>query len=227
MTNWASWFRAQLQSSADGFVWAFEQIAPEQEQALLEYVAAGHGFAPIHCGSYCFLNSPKITALTGARFKSHGTGTFRETHTNVGSNHAILRGLRAIESWDETYVHEMHNEKERQVLSYRVEGDKKEPYTWVRTHGKGRVFYTAWGHDERTWGNADFVNLLDVGRRRAGRPDRGQTGALPVRADGGRGRPAQLHAGQAVGHGRGAHPHDAEAAVARAVDHPAGDAARV
>ena len=28
MTNWANWFRAQLQSSADGFVWASEQIAP-------------------------------------------------------------------------------------------------------------------------------------------------------------------------------------------------------
>ena len=28
MTNWASWFRQHLQSSADGFVWAFEQIAP-------------------------------------------------------------------------------------------------------------------------------------------------------------------------------------------------------
>ena len=28
MTNWAIWFRQQLQSSADGFVWAFEQIAP-------------------------------------------------------------------------------------------------------------------------------------------------------------------------------------------------------
>src|SRR3954453_23976965 len=53
-----------------------EKIAPEQEQALLDYVASGHGFAPIHCASYCFLNSPKITAMTGARFKSHGIGTF-------------------------------------------------------------------------------------------------------------------------------------------------------
>ena len=34
MTNWASWFRAQLQSSADGFVWAFEQIAPELRDKL-------------------------------------------------------------------------------------------------------------------------------------------------------------------------------------------------
>ena len=47
------------------------RISPEQEQAILDYVAAGHGYAPIHCGSYCFLNSQKLTALTGGRFKSH------------------------------------------------------------------------------------------------------------------------------------------------------------
>src|SRR5206468_4133007 len=47
----------------------------------------------------------------------------------------------------------------------RVDGDHVEPYTWVRTHGKGRVFYTAWGHDERTWGNKDFLDLLERGLR--------------------------------------------------------------
>jgi hypothetical protein len=34
MTHVASWFRQQLQSSADGFVWAFEQIAPELRDKL-------------------------------------------------------------------------------------------------------------------------------------------------------------------------------------------------
>jgi len=34
MTNWATWFRQHLQSSADGFVWAFEQIAPELHDEL-------------------------------------------------------------------------------------------------------------------------------------------------------------------------------------------------
>ena len=32
----------------------------------------------------------------------------------------------------------------------------REPWTWVRTHGEGRVFYTAWGHDQRTWSNPGF-----------------------------------------------------------------------
>ena len=140
-----------------------ERISPEREKALLDYVAGGGGFVPVHCGSFCFLNSRAVTDLTGGRFKSHGTGTFKESIASP--DHELMKDLSPIESWDETYVHEMHNEKDRQVLAYRVEGEKKEPYTWVRTHGKGRVFYTAWGHDERTWGNADFLNLLERGVR--------------------------------------------------------------
>ena len=138
-------------------------VSPAQERALVDFVEAGHGLAAIHCASYCFLNSPKITALIGARFKSHGTGTFKETI--VQADHPIEQGLNPIESWDETYVHEMHNEKDRQVLAYRVEGDHREPYTWTRTQGNGRVFYTAWGHDQRTWTNADFDALLERGIR--------------------------------------------------------------
>jgi type 1 glutamine amidotransferase len=102
-------------------------ISSSQEKALIDYVESGHGFAPIHCGSYCFLNSRKITTIIGGRFKSHRTGTFKETI--VQADHPIEKGLKPIESWDETYVHEMHNEKNRTVLSYRVEGYTREPYT--------------------------------------------------------------------------------------------------
>jgi putative membrane-bound dehydrogenase-like protein len=139
------------------------KITPEQEQALLDYVAGGKGFIPIHCASYCFLNSAKYVELVGAQFKSHGTGTFRTV--SAGVDHPIAGGQSDFESWDETYVHHRHNEKDRTVLSYRVDKKGKEPWTWVRRHGKGRVFYTAWGHDERTWGTAGFQTLLERGIR--------------------------------------------------------------
>ncbi len=44
-------------------------ITPDQEKALLDYVAGGKGFIPLHCASYCFLNSPKYIELVGAQFK--------------------------------------------------------------------------------------------------------------------------------------------------------------
>src|SRR5688572_16599905 len=139
------------------------QISPEQETALLDYVAGGKGFIPLHCASYCFLNSPKYIELVGAQFRRHGTGVFRDSVTEA--EHPIMRGFGGFESWDETYVHHQHNERDRTVLAYRVDAQGREPWTWVRTHGKGRVFYTAWGHDQRTWGHAGFLNLLERGIR--------------------------------------------------------------
>jgi putative membrane-bound dehydrogenase-like protein len=143
------------------------KITPEQEKALLDFVEGGKGFVPIHCASYCFLNSPKYVALVGAQFKKHGTGTFR-TEVAV-PDHPVMKGFRGFESWDETYVHTKHNEEGRTVLEYRAEGDTREPWTWVRTQGKGRVFYTAWGHDQRTWGNPGFQDLIERGIRWATR----------------------------------------------------------
>src|SRR4051794_24916608 len=42
------------------------EIAKDQEKALLDYVARGGGLVPVHCASYCFLNSPDYVALVGA-----------------------------------------------------------------------------------------------------------------------------------------------------------------
>ncbi len=81
-----------------------------------------------------------------------------------------MKGYRSFQSWDETYVHSKHNVKDRTVLEVRrqgkqAEGQSEEPWTWVRTQGKGRVFYTAWGHDARTWNQPGFHNLLERGIR--------------------------------------------------------------
>jgi putative membrane-bound dehydrogenase-like protein len=138
-------------------------ITREQEKALLEYVEGGGGFVPLHCASYCFLNSPSYIALVGAQFLRHGTGEF-DTKI-VAAAHPIMRGFEPFRTWDETYVHHKHNEKDRTVLQVRVEGQKEEPWTWVRTQGKGKVFYTAYGHDARTWQHPSFHDLVERGIR--------------------------------------------------------------
>jgi len=138
------------------------RISPEQEKAMMDFVAAGGGLAPLHCASYCFLNSSNYIELVGAQFRRHGTGTFKETI--VKADHPVMTGLSEIESWDETYVHHRHNTN-RIVLAERRDDRGAEPWTWVRDHGKGRVFYTAWGHDQRTWSNVGFHALVENGVR--------------------------------------------------------------
>ena len=138
-------------------------LSPEQEKAMLDYVEQGNALIPLHCASYCFLNSPKYIDLVGAQFSKHGTDTFRVD--NILPTHSIMKGYKSFESWDETYVHTKHNPKDRIVLEERKDASGSEPWTWVRTQGKGKVFYTAWGHDARTWSNPGFQNLLERGIR--------------------------------------------------------------
>jgi putative membrane-bound dehydrogenase-like protein len=140
-----------------------DAITPAGEKALLDYVSGGGGFVPLHCASYCFRNSPAYVALVGAQFKSHEAGEFDTEVVDPG--HPITRGLAPFRTFDETYVHTLHNETDRHVLQVRREGDRAEPWTWVRTHGKGRVFYTAYGHDGRTWGHPGFHDLVERGLR--------------------------------------------------------------
>ena len=145
-----------------------DEITPANAAALLRYVDDGGGFVPLHCATYCFRNNEDIVALMGGQFVSHGTGTFATVPGDT--SHPIMQGFGGFSSWDETYVHHKHNDVNRTVLEYRrgepqAEAQSQEPWTWVRTHGDGRVFYTAWGHDERTWNNRGFQNLVERGIR--------------------------------------------------------------
>lgn len=135
-----------------------DKITPEQFAALSGFVESGHGFLPVHCASACFGNEPRFIAMVGGKFKSHKTGVFKASILN--KTHPIMQGVEEWESWDETYVHSDLNEQGRTLLMERVEGDHHEPWTWVREQGRGRVFYTASGHDERTWNDPNFIKML-------------------------------------------------------------------
>lgn len=134
-----------------------------QMSALLQFVEHGGGLVALHCASASFQNSEEFIKLVGAAFKSHGTGTF--SAVRVAADHPAIAGVPTFESWDETYVHTKHNPVDRTVLEVRRENGKDEPWTWVRTYGKGRVFYTAWGHDQRTWSQPGFQQLVERGLR--------------------------------------------------------------
>jgi len=130
---------------------------PEFLAAIHDFVAVrGHGLVALHCASACFPESREWTRLIGARFDQHGGEVF--TDTIVAPDHPLLHGWQSFTAWVETYVHRDHAETGRTVLA--VRGTEREPWTWVRDEGKGRVFYTAWGHDARTWTQPAFLDLI-------------------------------------------------------------------
>ena len=133
-----------------------EPMPADQLAALLGYVENGGGFVPVHCASACYGGSPEFIKLVGARFKSHGGEEFQVK--NLKPNHPILKDLKGYKAWDETYVHDQHCED-----CEKLQAREDEPWTWTRTQGKGRVFYTAGGHDHRVWDLVEFQHLLRNG----------------------------------------------------------------
>lgn len=131
-------------------------LEPSQFQALTGFVNDGGAFLPIHCASACFGGTDDFAKLVGGHFKSHDTGVF--TTKIVAPDHPVMRGYKGFETWDETYVHDRLTD-DRTVLQTREE----EPWTWVRDQGKGKIFYTAYGHDMRCWSQPEFHDLLRRG----------------------------------------------------------------
>lgn len=136
------------------------ELPPANETALIDFVEQGKGLVAVHCASAAFGNSAKYLHLVGGRFKSHDTGVFRTTI--IDAQHPAMRGVSSFESWDESYVHSDLADDIR-VLMVRPHDGRFEPWTWVRSQGNGRVFYTASGHDERTWNNVGFQKLVSAG----------------------------------------------------------------
>lgn len=133
---------------------------------LKDFVESGKGFVPVHCASWCFQNILEYDQFVGGRFRSHGKGVF--SPKTITPDHPAIAGVETYEAFDETYYHNNHNETDRTVLQVREgpEGDPQpgpEPWTWVRTQGKGRIFYTAGGHDEQVWSLPEFHALLKAG----------------------------------------------------------------
>ncbi|MDX2069011.1 MAG: ThuA domain-containing protein [Haliscomenobacter sp.] len=144
----------------------WDSISPAVEKDLLAYVAAGKGILPIHCASYCFRNSSEYVKMVGGQFWRHRMDTIQTT--TVQPEHFIMQGLKPFKAFDETYLHSKL-QPDNNVLAVReIKADqfkdkpdtKTEPYTWTRSYGKGRVFYTAYGHDENTWQNEGFHALI-------------------------------------------------------------------
>lgn len=156
--NPAQVFSQTTLSNYDGLLmygnWEQNGTLPaEQEKALLDYVNGGGAFLPIHCASACYGASENFVKLVGAKFKSHDGCEF--TPETVLPNHPIMKGYEGFTAWDETYIHSDHAD-DRTILQMH----EKEPWTWVRNQGKGRVFYTASGHDHRVWDLPEFAQLL-------------------------------------------------------------------
>ena len=134
-----------------------------QKAALLDFVDRGGGFMGFHSATDTFYSWPEYGALIGAHFKEHPWTRAGRVHVESPA-HPATTGGGAFVITEEFYTFRQNPREHVQVLmsldasSVGAEGDY--PLVWVRSAGRGRVYYNALGHFSDTWSDARFRSEL-------------------------------------------------------------------
>jgi uncharacterized protein len=142
-------------------------LGPEQERALQTFVEDGGGLVAIHGASGSFGNSAVWTRLIGGKFAGHAPGLFALPVEIVDPRHPIMAGVTPFTITDEEYTHTFPEGVDRHVLARFRErpAGSRDPngnrdILWTREAGKGRVFYSALGHDEKCWNDPTWQKIM-------------------------------------------------------------------
>ena len=144
-------YNAKKGSKTDGT----PDLTKAQEDALYAWVEAGHPFVAAHSASSSYLQNPRWAQLIGAEYTTHGADFKYVTISKP--NHAAMQGVKAPTGWDEGRLHSF---VKQDTVILATLNDEKTPWTWVRPQGKGWVYYTSSGHDNRTWSDAGYQGQL-------------------------------------------------------------------
>ena len=136
-------------------------MAPEQEKALVDFVESGKGLVALHSASDSFAGSERYTMLIGAHSRAAGHWRRRDCRNRAVVASRQCRESSHLRPGTRPSPSPKQNTTDRTVLMERVDGTGRTPWTWVRNQGKGRVFYSAYGHDQRTWNNDSFKTLVE------------------------------------------------------------------
>ena len=167
-----------------------EEKVPGVAKALTEYVASGKGLALLHAAIDAFYKSPDVQKMNGALLWGHpwaapGTWSF-VNEADENPINAPFRGKPALLKYsDEIYQFstppfdrsncnvllsmDMSDIKTAAALArwrsipygrdkWRADGDFVVSFT--KAHGKGRVFYTSFGHDGRAFCDERFAHMM-------------------------------------------------------------------
>jgi type 1 glutamine amidotransferase len=139
-------------------------VSPKERSALLNFIRKGKGFVGFHGASDAGMPKwQEYTNMIGGCFDGHpwnagGTWPFRVED----SGHVLSKSFDAntFRFSDEIYQYKGYDRKNLRVL-ISLDANKSGksgksptqdyPVSWVKSYGKGRVFYSNFGHNKATW----------------------------------------------------------------------------
>jgi uncharacterized protein len=128
---------------------------------LLAWIATGRGFVGIHSALDTYRDAPAYLEMVGNEFDTHGDQAEVDAVVEASGHPAVAHLGARYRVFDEIYRFVRNNRGSvtplltldrfpRDGLARAGEpGDL--PLAWAKSHGSGRVFYTALGHREELW----------------------------------------------------------------------------
>jgi len=147
-------------------------ISDDQKQAFLDFVKSGKGFVGFHSATDTFYKWSDYGELIGGYFDGHPW--HQEVTVNVedsrnpatqhlGSSFVINDEIYQFRNFSRDRVHVLLTLDTASVDMkkngvHRTDGDFA--LAWCKDYGKGRVFYTALGHEPAVWQDERFQKLV-------------------------------------------------------------------
>ena len=141
------------------------EITPEQERELTAFINAGGGLLAVHSANAGLGRYETYIELIGTEFIQHDPLAPFEVTTENGVNDILPRLNKQFRVVDECYQMKVRTDAPLRYFQYGTWKLEKYPLGYVRDYGDGKVFYTALGHDERTFRHPDFQDQLLKGLR--------------------------------------------------------------
>jgi type 1 glutamine amidotransferase len=140
-------------------------LSADQRADLLAFVHEdGKGFVIAHAGATAFFSWPEFGEMLGGRFDEHPWGIVEAPVIVEDPNFPGLRNLPpSFRHIDEYYqIKDFSRSNARVLLRLDVSHldkngplvhhkDADFPLAWAKSYGKGRVYYSALGHDPSNW----------------------------------------------------------------------------
>ncbi|HLK62839.1 MAG TPA: ThuA domain-containing protein [Bryobacteraceae bacterium] len=155
------------------FMGTGDNLNPQQKKDLMSFIHdEGKGFIGAHTGDDAFFEWPEFGDMIGGYFDDHPWGVFDAPVIVEEPNFPAMKPFPArFTINDEIYQHKNFVRERVRVLA-RLDADKIDltnpkvhrtdrdfPVAWAKMYGKGRVFYSTFGHAAETWDNPQVQKM--------------------------------------------------------------------
>jgi type 1 glutamine amidotransferase len=161
-----------------------DPVNKEELADLLDWVKAGGAFCGTHCATDTLYNQPAYGELIGAYFSGHPPKTQKIKVKVDDPKHPAAAAFEdGMEYEDEMYVFrekgsfkvQPYDRSKLNVIlscapgSFDPKGltrpDNDYAISWSKEYGKGKVFYTSFGHQPSVWKDERFQKHLVAGMK--------------------------------------------------------------